>query len=123
MRFTGCEVEGRGASLYLPTAWRRAIAPRFEGVSLGKGHPFLHVARANRIRRGGSRYHPERLSEAGMVDLLGMFRRRPAKRSPPGFARARAREDITALGDRVGGMLANPGPDAPPIPRDGPRGT
>jgi lipopolysaccharide export system ATP-binding protein len=58
-----------------------------------------------------------------MVDLLGMFRRRPAKRSPPGFARARAREDITALGDSVGGMLANPVRDAPPIARDGSRDT
>ena len=33
--------------------------------------------------------HRERLSEAGMVDLLGMFRRRPAKRGPAGFARSR----------------------------------
>jgi len=58
------------------------------------------------------------LSEAGMVDLLGMFRRRPAKRSPPGFARARA--DITALGDTMGEMLTNPVRDAPPIARDAP---
>src|ERR1700730_17031841 len=53
-----------------------------------------------------------------MVDLLGMFRRRPAKRSPPGFARARA--DITALGDSMGEMLASPVRDAPPIVRDAP---
>jgi lipopolysaccharide export system ATP-binding protein len=53
-----------------------------------------------------------------MVDLLGMFRRRPAKRSPPGFARTRA--DITALGDSIGGMLTSPVRDAPPIARDGP---
>jgi lipopolysaccharide export system ATP-binding protein len=52
-----------------------------------------------------------------MVDLLGMFRRRPAKRSPPGFARTRA--DITALGDSIGGMLTSPVRDAPPIARDG----
>ncbi len=32
-----------------------------------------------------------------MVDLFGMFRRRPGKRSPPGFARKHA--DITAFGD------------------------
>ena len=57
------------------------------------------------------------LSEAGMVDLLGMFRRRPAKRSPPGFARPR--EDITALGDSMGDMLTSPVRDAPPIARDG----
>src|ERR1700726_890098 len=53
-----------------------------------------------------------------MVDLLGMFRRRPAKRSPPGFARARA--DITALGESMGEMLASPVRDAPPIVRDAP---
>jgi len=50
-----------------------------------------------------------------MVDLLGMFRRRPAKR--PGFARSR--EDITTLGDSFGDMLSNPVRDAPPIARDG----
>jgi lipopolysaccharide export system ATP-binding protein len=57
------------------------------------------------------------LSEAGMVDLLGMFRRRPSKRSPPGFARSR--EDIAALGDSINGMLRSPVRDAPPIARDG----
>jgi lipopolysaccharide export system ATP-binding protein len=51
-----------------------------------------------------------------MVDLLGMFWRRPAKRSA-GFARSR--EDITALGDSFGDMLSNPVRDAPPIARDG----
>ena len=50
-----------------------------------------------------------------MVDLLGMFRRRSAKRGPPGFARSR--EDITALGDSMGDMLTNPVRDAPPIAR------
>jgi len=53
-----------------------------------------------------------------MVDLFGMFRRRPAKRSPPGFARSRV--DITALGDTIGGMLTSPVRDAPPIARDAP---
>ena len=53
-----------------------------------------------------------------MVDLLGMFRRRPAKRGPPGFARSRA--DITALGDTIGDMLTSPVRDAPPIARDAP---
>ena len=51
-----------------------------------------------------------------MVDILGMFRRRPAKRA--GFARAR--EDITALGDSFGEMLSNPVRDAPPIAREAP---
>src|SRR4051812_22890094 len=51
-----------------------------------------------------------------MVDLLGMFRRRPAKRTPVGFARSR--EDITALGDTIGDMLTSPVRDAPPTARD-----
>jgi lipopolysaccharide export system ATP-binding protein len=51
-----------------------------------------------------------------MVDLLGMFRRRPAKRTPGGFAHSR--EDITALGDSIGNMLSSPVRDAPPIARD-----
>jgi lipopolysaccharide export system ATP-binding protein len=50
-----------------------------------------------------------------MVDLLGMFRRRPAKRGAPGFARSR--EDITALGDSFGDMLTSPVRDAPPKAR------
>jgi lipopolysaccharide export system ATP-binding protein len=53
-----------------------------------------------------------------MVDLLGMFRRRPAKRTAPGFARSR--DDITALGDSFGGMLTSPVRDAPPIAREAP---
>ena len=53
-----------------------------------------------------------------MVDLLGMFRRRPAKRSSRGFARPRA--DITALGDSVGEMLTSPVRDAPPLARAAP---
>src|SRR3984957_9637681 len=52
-----------------------------------------------------------------MVDLLGMFRRRPAKRSP-GFGRSR--EDITALGDGMRDMLTSPVRDAPPLARDTP---
>jgi lipopolysaccharide export system ATP-binding protein len=51
-----------------------------------------------------------------MVDLLGMFRRRAAKRGPKGFARTH--EDITALGDSIGDMLTQPVRDAPPIARD-----
>jgi lipopolysaccharide export system ATP-binding protein len=50
-----------------------------------------------------------------MVDLLGMFRRRPAKRGAPGFARSR--DDITALGDSFGDMLTSPVRDAPPKAR------
>jgi lipopolysaccharide export system ATP-binding protein len=65
---------------------------------------------------GVARDHRERLSKAAMVDLLGMFRRRPAKRA--GFARSR--DDITALGDSLGEMLASPVRDAPPIARENP---
>jgi lipopolysaccharide export system ATP-binding protein len=53
-----------------------------------------------------------------MVDLFGMFRRRPAKRGPPGFARSRV--DITAVNNSVGQMLTSPVRDAPPIARDAP---
>jgi lipopolysaccharide export system ATP-binding protein len=45
-----------------------------------------------------------------MVDLLGMFRRRPVKRGKSGFARAR--EDITALDDPLS-MLASAVREAP----------
>src|ERR1700681_2656826 len=62
----------------------------------------------------------ERLSETGMVDLLGMFRRRPAKRNPPGFARTRG--DITSLEDAMEMLQQNPVRDAPPLARDGSRG-
>jgi lipopolysaccharide export system ATP-binding protein len=53
-----------------------------------------------------------------MVDLLGMFRRRPAKRGPAGFARSR--DDITALGDSFGNMLTSSVRDAPPMARTAP---
>src|SRR5437899_2065305 len=62
-----------------------------------------------------SRNHRERRKRSGMVDLLGMFRRRPAKRGAPGFARSR--DDITALGDSFGDMLTSPVRDAPPRAR------
>jgi lipopolysaccharide export system ATP-binding protein len=67
---------------------------------------------------GVSRDYRERLKRSGMVDLLGMFRRRPAKRGPPGFARSR--DDITALGDSFGDMLTSPVRDAPPMARAAP---
>jgi lipopolysaccharide export system ATP-binding protein len=53
-----------------------------------------------------------------MMDLLSMFRRRPAKRGRAGFARSR--EDITALGDSMGEMLTSPVRDAPPLARSAP---
>jgi lipopolysaccharide export system ATP-binding protein len=85
-------------------------------VSLGKGHHLIHAARANRIAGAAAADHRERLSEAGMVDLLGMFRRRARKRGPQGFARSHV--DITALGDSIGDMLTQPVRDVPPIARD-----
>ncbi|WP_298884602.1 LPS export ABC transporter ATP-binding protein [uncultured Bradyrhizobium sp.] len=51
-----------------------------------------------------------------MVDLFSMFRRRPAKRGRPGFAR----QDITALDGSMGGLVPSPVRDAPPIARDQP---
>ncbi len=60
-----------------------------------------------------------RLETAGMVNLLSMFRRRPAKRGRPGVARLR--HDVTALGNGVGSLLTTPVQDAPPIARDPPR--
>jgi lipopolysaccharide export system ATP-binding protein len=53
-----------------------------------------------------------------MVDLLGIFRRRSAKRGPPGFARSRP--DITSLGDAIGQILRSPVRGAPPIARGTP---
>jgi len=44
-----------------------------------------------------------------------MFRRRPAKRGGPAFARSR--DDITALGDSFGDMLTSPVRDGPPKAR------
>jgi hypothetical protein len=38
-----------------------AFPPQIEGVSLGKEHPFIHVASESN-RRGGLRNHRERLS-------------------------------------------------------------
>src|SRR5262245_47550662 len=73
-----------------------------------------------------------------MVDLLSMFRRRPAKQGRPGFARLRG--DITApddralgdgplgdgslrdtsFGDSFGSPLTSPVRDTPPVARDQP---
>jgi lipopolysaccharide export system ATP-binding protein len=53
-----------------------------------------------------------------MVDLLGIFRRRPAKRGRPSFARPQ--DDITAIGESLESLLASPVRDAPPIARDAP---
>jgi lipopolysaccharide export system ATP-binding protein len=52
-----------------------------------------------------------------MVDLLSIFRRRPAKRGRQGFARP---HDITELEDSFEPMLSSPIRDAPPMARDVP---
>src|SRR3977135_1320029 len=109
------EVEARGVNLYLRTARRRDPALR---ARCSAGQATSIPSCCARESKSPQRNHRERLSEAGMVDLLGMFRRRPAKRSPPGFARTRA--DITVLGDSMGEMLASPVRDAPSIARDAP---
>jgi lipopolysaccharide export system ATP-binding protein len=61
----------------------------------------------------------EGLSETPMVDIFNVFRKRPPKRGPQGFARRQG--DITALGDTIGDLLTTPVRDAPPIARGTPR--
>ena len=75
-----CAVEARGASLYLPARPGGAIRASNRGCFAGQGTSVHSCCASESNRRGGLRDHRERLSEAGMVDLLGMFRRRPAKR-------------------------------------------
>ena len=87
------------------------------GVSAGQGTS-IHSWFAGESPEDVSRDNRERLKRSGMVDLLGMFRRRPAKRRQPGFARSH--EDITALGDSFGDMLTSPVRDAPPMARAAP---
>jgi lipopolysaccharide export system ATP-binding protein len=55
-----------------------------------------------------------------MVDLLNMFRRRPAKRGRTGFGRAHERigADITAFDDGYGQMVPSAVRDAPPVARE-----
>src|SRR5436189_4325304 len=102
-------VEACGASLYL---LGRAHGGVFRWA--GDIHSFM-VRRRSDSPADASRNHRERRKRSGMVDLLGMFRRRPAKRGAPGFARSR--DDITALGDSFGDMLTSPVRDAPPMAR------
>src|SRR5437879_10044255 len=102
-------VEADSASLYL---LGRAHGGVFRWA--GDIHSFMVRGRSD-SPADASRNHRERRKRSGMVDLLGMFRRRPAKRGAPGFARSR--DDITALGDSFGNMLTNPVRDAPPMAR------
>ena len=72
-------------------------------------------AESSRLRRALAF---ERLSEAGMVDLLGMFRRRPSKRGKEDLRASR--EDITSLDDPLSSCWRAAVRDAPPIARDAP---
>src|SRR2546426_10557202 len=98
-------VEADGASLYLLGRAHGGVFRR-----AGDIHSFMVRWRSD-SPADASRNHRERRKRSGMVDLLGMFRRRPAKRGAPGFARSR--DDITALGDSFGDMLTSPVRDAP----------
>ena len=53
-----------------------------------------------------------------MVDLLSMFRRRPAKSKSQRFARSH--DDIASFGDGFGQMLTSPVRDARPVAREAP---
>src|SRR5437870_1719125 len=102
-------VEADGASLYL---LGRAHGGMFRRE--GDIHSIMVRWRSD-SPADASRNHRERRKRSGMVDLLGMFRRRPAKRGATGFARSR--DDITALGDSFGDMLKSPVRDGPPMAR------
>jgi hypothetical protein len=51
------EVEAEGASLYLTPWWLADGKRLFEGVPLGKGHPFIHGSREgeSNLAAGASR--------------------------------------------------------------------
>src|ERR1700727_1238290 len=94
------------------------VRASYRGCFAGQETSIHSCCASEANRRGELRVNRERLNEARMVDLLGMFRRRPAKRGPAGFARSHA--DITALGDAMGDMLSAPVRDAPPLARQTP---
>jgi lipopolysaccharide export system ATP-binding protein len=71
------------------------------------------VPHADAARRG----RRERLIEAGMVDLLRMFRRNAPARGPQAFGRAK---DITSFGDRMSDLFRKPLRDAPVVARQKP---
>jgi lipopolysaccharide export system ATP-binding protein len=96
----------------------RQFACKKAGVSLGKRHPLLHVAGVANREDSGCGNLLRGLSETGMVDLLGMFRRGPTKRNARGFARVEG--DIIGSADSMADMLASPVRDAPPLARSNP---
>jgi len=106
-------VEAGEPSLYL---LRRAAGGVF--CWAGNIHSFM-LSRANRFAgrlcRGITvRDRRERLKRSGMVDLLGMFRRRPAKARSGRIWRARVTTSPRSA-ISFGDMLTNPVRDAPPM--------
>jgi len=55
-----------------------------------------------------------------MMDFLGLFRRRPAKRGKQGFGRPRTAADITDMEESLEELLSGTVRDAPPIAREAP---
>ncbi len=114
MGLGSAEVDARAATLYhLPkTKGHDGYDLPHAGscLSLGKRRSNVHADTANHV--------PAKLSEAGMVDFMRMFRRGGPARGRQGFARASA--DITSLGDRMGDMVKTVIRDAPLLSR-GPR--
>jgi lipopolysaccharide export system ATP-binding protein len=87
------------------------------GAPLGKGHPSNHAER--RIKSADSGSGIAAKGRAEMMDFLGLFRRRPAKRGKQGFARPRT-GDITEIEESLEELLSGTVRDAPPIAREAP---
>jgi lipopolysaccharide export system ATP-binding protein len=87
------------------------------GAPLGKGHPFNHAERRITSADSGSGIAVK--GRAEMMDFLGLFRRRPAKRGKQGFARPRT-GDITEIEESLEELLSGTVRDAPPIAREAP---
>ena len=88
------------------------------GAPLGKRHPFNHAERRIKSADSGSGIAVK--GRAEMMDFLGLFRRRPAKRGKQGFGRPRAAGDITDMDESLEELLSGPVRDAPPIAREAP---
>jgi lipopolysaccharide export system ATP-binding protein len=88
------------------------------GAPLGKRHPFNHAERRIKSADSGSGIAVK--GRAEMMDFLGLFRRRPAKRGKQGFGRPRAAGDITDMDESLEELLSGTVRDAPPIAREAP---
>ena len=85
---------------------------------LGKRHPFNHAERRIKSADLGSGIAVK--GRAEMMDFLGLFRRRPAKRGKQGFGRPRAAGDITDMDESLEELLSGTVRDAPLIAREAP---